>query len=356
MPIEPKTNDFVQGGEWRTTPGGGRLMSKLVVSHQLTSQTARNSGLYALAMAMATEPDITRPTDWAAGTLESRYFETLMDLYIQYIDYNDGDYVLSKDGLSDIIGRWNRRYKDTYTLYIDNEDDIQLSRIKHNSARNSKTILVRCYKGRWQACCHFGEGKSVMEVLFERFSEVHNPATPSSVNIMHDQTSDCGPSVASGEHNMALNGVNNISVPVRSAMDRLVNTLERLVSGVEDRRAPDQNLIAVVDEATASIDKVAWTTPTEAGSAHDDVINDYDFEAGTEHELALETPSIVHDCGATGSPCNLENCDLYYTHIQESVEAHLYKKFGPESDLPSSMDKKPTCSPEKTALMKQACR
>jgi len=110
---------------------------------------ALDSGIYALAMAMATEPEVTGPPDWSAGTLEKRYFDALHDIQSQYLGFDDENYVLNDGDLADIIVRWGRRYKDTYDLYIDNEDDIKPAQLSGDSTQDAKVILLRCHKGRW---------------------------------------------------------------------------------------------------------------------------------------------------------------------------------------------------------------
>jgi hypothetical protein len=109
MPIELKTNDFVQGGQRLDTPGSGSLIFLIPIGQLLTTCVAWQCGIHVLAMAMASEPEVTRLLDWSAGTLETRYFDALMDLYIKYIKYNDENHILSRDDLADIIDRWNRR-------------------------------------------------------------------------------------------------------------------------------------------------------------------------------------------------------------------------------------------------------
>jgi hypothetical protein len=333
----------------------------------LTFKKALECGLYALAMAMATESEVTRPLDWSAGTLETRYFDALMELYTQYINCNDEGYILGGGDLADLIDRWNRRYKDTYNLYIDIEDDIQISSIRQSIrqkfVRDTKTILVRYYNNHWQACCHFGKEKDIARALWERSEAARHSATPSSVDIIHYQRPSYENSSASNTYDSATNAHSNISTPVDLAIDRLVNTLKRLVSGAEDptlanggRRVSDQSLCATIDMLPASLGPVAWTIPTEAGGSDNHIINAHKFEIDTEHEPALDTPSTVQNCEGNGLPCSLESCDMYYAHVEESVMSVFYKKFGPDSDLQSNVDKKPTCSPEKALLMKQAWR
>jgi hypothetical protein len=130
MPIELKTNDFVQGGQRLDTPGSDSLIFLIPIGQLLTTCVTWQCRIHALAMAMASEPEVTRLLDWSAGTLETRYFDALMDLCIQYIKYNDENHILSRDDLTDIIDRWNRRYKDTYNREEEQEDKEE---IKHES-------------------------------------------------------------------------------------------------------------------------------------------------------------------------------------------------------------------------------
>jgi hypothetical protein len=299
----------------------------------LTKQTAHECGIYALAMAMATEPEVTRPLDWSAGTLEKRYYDALRDLRYDYSG-PESDRVLIDSDLSDIIYHWGRRYKDTYALYIDIGDHIQLLDTDNlddpncNATKDSKVILVRRGEDVWQACCHFEKEKSSVNTPLASSSTDQHSTSQSSVDSIYDQKGDCNTSVISGKHNNSAGEASDVSTPVDLGSEKLVNTLERLISGVEnlsydlkEHTASNKSLQNAVTELIAQSARPAGTTEAEAGSDLDGVTNHPGSRTSTEYDLGLNTPSTVQDVGALQSASELE--DSYnafgFYHIYEAA-------------------------------------
>jgi hypothetical protein len=171
------------------------LLYAMRESCQLTPVAALECGLYALAMAMATEPEVIRPLDRSSGTLEKRYCNALQEIHSQYLGFDDKNYVLGQGDLCDIIDSWERRYKDTYGLYIDDMDDIRLEDAGHESTEDTKVILLRCLKGRWQACCYFENGKGSVDTSPVDLSSDQSSAPQSSIDSMHNQLWDSNAAV-----------------------------------------------------------------------------------------------------------------------------------------------------------------
>lgn len=261
-------------------------------------------------MAMATEPAVTTPSDWSAGTLEKRYFDALDDIRSQYLGWDDDDYILNDADLTDIISRWERRYKDTYDLYIDNEDDIKPAQLSGDSAQDAKVILLRCHRGRWQACCYFGEGGGSAGTPGDDLSANQGSAPQSSADSMADQASGCVASMPTKQSDESVNGVNNTSTPVNSAIEKLANTLERLTTSVEKialaveaRETREGGRHVVTDGLMASLNKVAQD---QTRSSPDEATNNCDSRTSTDYGLGLNTPSSGQDDGMTQSLSSLE--------------------------------------------------
>lgn len=302
MPIEPRTNDYVDGGRWLDAPGSGMLLCATVARFQLTSCIALESGAYALAMAMATEPGITGVLDWSAGTLEKRYYDAVQDIQSQYLGFDDANHVLSDGDLADIMLRWERRYKDTYDLYIDNEDDIKPAQLSSDSTQDAKVVLLRSHKGRWQACCYFGEEGGSAGTPHDDSSTDQHSSSQSSTNSMRDRTSGHAGSRALQEQGNCINGVNNTSAPVELTSERLLNNLERLVSSVETlalavetRKASEEKLYVAIDNLTATLDKTNQYAQASTQNSLGTTAKNHDSTTSTEYGTGLDTPSTVQD-------------------------------------------------------------
>lgn len=300
MPIEPRTDDYVPGGTWLDAPGSGMLLYAMKVSCQLTSVAALECGLYALAMAMATEPDFIRPLDWSSGSLEKRYYNALQEIQTQYLGFDDENYLLGEGDLCDIIARWGLRYKDTYGLYIDVMDNIQLEETGQESTEDTKVILLRCLKNRWQACCYFEEGIGSVNTSTVDLSSDQSSAPQSSDNSMHNQLSDSTTAKASEKYDNAINEVNKIFTSPEFTNERLANTLERLATGVENvalaieaREKSEERLYVAIDKLTASLDKATQAAQAQPQRSFDVAINNYGTRTSTENDPGFNTPSTV---------------------------------------------------------------
>ncbi|KAH0290038.1 hypothetical protein M436DRAFT_61685 [Aureobasidium namibiae CBS 147.97] len=295
MPIEPRTNDYVDGGKWLDAPG-----------------SALESGIYALAMAMATEPHVTGPPDWSTGTLEKRYLDALHDIQSQYLGFDDENYLLNDSDLTDIIVRWERRYKDTYDLYIDNEDDIKPAQVSGDSALDAKVILLRCHNRRWQACCYFGKNGSSVSAPPEGSSPNQRSAPQSSATSMGDQTSSGEAATTPEKHDNSTNDVNGTSSTIELTIGKLTNTLEGLVTAVEKialavdaRQKSEGSLRTAIESLMLPLDKVAQK---QARRSPHETTDKHDSKTSTEYDLRVNTPSTVRDTVTAESVSSLDDC------------------------------------------------
>lgn len=269
---------------------------------------------------MATEPEVTGSPDWTAGSLEKRYYDALQDIQSQYLGYDDEDYILNDSDLTDIVLRWERRYKDTYDLYIDNEDNIKPAQLSSDSTQDAKAVLLRCHKGRWQACCYFGEEGGSAGILHDDSSTDKHSSSQSSTNSMRDQTSGHAGSRALQEQGNCINGVNNTSTPVDLTSERLLNNLERLVSSVETlalavetRKASEEKLYVAIDNLTATLDKTNQYAQTSTQNSLGSTANNHDSTTSTEYGTGLDTPSTVQDTAT----------------VDDQSELNIYDDLGP---------------------------
>lgn len=279
-------------------------------SCQLTSVAALECGIYALAMAMATEPEVTRHLDWSSGTLEKRYYDALQDLHSQYLGFDNEDYVLGNGDLFDIIECWGRRYKDTYGLYIDDRDNIRLENT------GTKVILLRCFKDRWQACCYFEEENGSVNTSPVDLSADQPPAPQSSVDSINNQLRDSTAPKTWKNLDDTANEINNTAA-VDSTTAKLVSTLQKLVTGVErltlvveTRNAYDKkNLRAVVNGLKVLLDRAPLTAHAKVECDLNKATNESASEADTEYDIALNTPSTMQAARKTESPSEFDACD-----------------------------------------------
>lgn len=258
---------------------------------------------------MATDSKVTASPDWSAGTLETRYYDALHDIQSQYLGFDDENYILNDGDLTDIILRWERRYKDTYDLYIDNEDDIKPAQSSSDSAQDAKVVLLRRHKDRWQACCYYGQESSSTTNHHDDSSTDQHSALQSSGTGMHGQTSDAEATITRGEHDQSANGVNNTSTSVDSIIEKLVNTLESLVTGVgeialaiETQKTSEGSFRDAVDNLMASIDKITQDQTQQCSEEHSS-------KTSTEYDLGFNTPSTLQDVDIAESVSGLEDCD-----------------------------------------------
>jgi hypothetical protein len=273
-------------------------------------------------MAMATEPEVNRPLIWSSGTLEKRYFNVLQELHWQYSRFNDESRILNDGDLVDIMNIWGRRYKDTYALYIDNEDNIQQVQLSYDIAKDAKIILLRCLEGRWQACCHFEEARRSANTALVDLSKDQRPVAHLSIDSSHAQRPDLTATM-SPEHNALADGVSNTSATVDPTTENLINTLERLASGVENltlaveaRKSSENSLHVAIDKLIASLDKAAHD---QTEHPLDEATNNYGSRASTEYDPGLNTPSTVQDTVTAESVSNLEDCDDAFTWASRYV-------------------------------------
>ena len=213
-------------------------------------------------MAMATEPKVTRPLNWSTDTLEKRFLDALRDIHSQYLGSGDENYVLDDADLSGIIEHWGRRYKDTYDLHIDTEDDIKPASINTKSGKDAKILLVRCIKGRWQACCHFEEARTFVDTLAISSAAKHSPRQPSIKKKRDQRTVSAAPAVLK-KHNSAALGVEKPLDGLDSATEFAVNVLNECVSELQNillaaqREADYKDLRLSIDKMTASFNELA---------------------------------------------------------------------------------------------------
>jgi hypothetical protein len=326
MSMIPKTNSYVEDGKWLTAPGKGVFLCVNVASSWLTTLPALESGIYALAMAMATEPHITRPLDWSTGTLEKRYYNALQDIFCKYFAFADENCCLNDDNLCDILKRWDKRYQDTYHLFVDYDDNIQSARGFYSSASNAKVIILRENRDRWQACCHFeGEQSSNNTPPVDRLTDQCS-ASPPFVGSVHNQRSDSTNPKVSEKRNDADSEINNTFTALNSTHDKLVDTLEKLVTAVEGlviavqtRNVCDKKeLCAAICNLTVPVDRAPGAGLAEPENNVNEFINHYASETSTEHDLTPNTPSAMQDTGATESLSHFSALDDLVTPTSHS--------------------------------------
>ncbi|KAG9529403.1 hypothetical protein KCU93_g3468, partial [Aureobasidium melanogenum] len=285
MSIDPKTNDYVPGGKWLAAPG-----------------SARESGLYALAMAMASNATDVRPLRWSPGVsplrwssdaLEKRYYDALKAIQEQYTNYsneNEDEALLDHD-LQVIIDSWHRRYRDMYRLYVDDNDHIY----PVDPLRTvGKIILLRRAEDRWEACCHFETQATGFTICgFQTCS------SEPRLQLEYPSNNALGQAENHTMHKTAetLDGTvhkSTTSIPDHSANDALVNTLEALSSGIkeltlaiEQRLESEKNLCTAMDKLITSLDK---TIQAQTHTSFDDVTNDGTYKTGSESSSTPSTP------------------------------------------------------------------
>ncbi|KAH0033952.1 hypothetical protein KCU78_g2360, partial [Aureobasidium melanogenum] len=237
MSIDPKTNDYVPGGRWLAAPG-----------------SARESGLYALAMAMATNATDIRPPCWSSDALEKRYYDALEAVQVQHTKTSNGneDEALSHYDLEKIINPWHRRYRDMYRLYIDSNDNIY-------------------------ATCS-SEPRLQLEY------PINNTLSQAENHTMHTTAETLDGTV----HKPIT------SIPDHSANDALIKTLGALSSGIkeltlaiEQRLESEKNLCTAMDKLITSLDKAIQA---QTHTSFDDVINDGTYKTDSESSSTPSTP------------------------------------------------------------------
>lgn len=313
------------------------IICVMIQTHRYSYEVGPESGLRALAMAMATEPEINRPVDWSAGTLEERYYDALQNLYIQYLGYEEANYSLTDNDLSDIIFRWGRRYKDTYNLYIDNEDDIQLASSLSKSIHDSKTILVRRSTNGWQACCHFeAAGSSVSTLLVDSSPNQHLKPQP-LVNAVRDELSSCATETAPEEQVTSAHEVNNNSTAGSPTAEDFLTALKRLVSSVQVLTLAIETHYPSADELHTAIHGFAALIKVSPGAAQtgtdsdiEEFSDECDSEPSTELEIAPNTSLTVQDAGAVDHSSDQDDCKAPITISDEEAEffAFFDRNFG----------------------------
>lgn len=275
-------------------------------------------------MAMATDPEVTGAPDWSEGTLERRYYDALEDLQMTHLGFTeDNDHFLNNGVLVDIMLSWDRRYKDTYELYIDVYDNIEPARLSGVAPPDAKIILVRCHKDRWQACCYFGEKSSSDGTSRDGWSGNNHSAQQSSVNGKGDQTPGCMSSTTPENFDNSTNGADNTSTAVHSTLEKLANILERLVTGVEKiafavdaLNTSGGNLRIAVDDIIASLDKIAHH---QSPLSPDQIPNDDGSWTSTKYDFGLDTPSSMQDAGTAESLPDNGAFDDVVTNTAHSV-------------------------------------
>lgn len=249
---------------------------------------------------MATDPRTAYALDWSAGTREKCYFDALKDLFSQYIGCDDEDDVLSEDDHRDIMARWRKRYKDTYDLFIDNDDDIQPLFVNYDTTQDAKVILLRCMNDRWEAYCHFEGAKN----------SAHNPLPPilnvAMISLCDriDRTRVATPLKVSGRVNNGEDATTDTSGHDDSLNEKLVETLERLISSVEDlaaavktRSISETNLCTAMDKLSASLNKTtqAQTQTQIQAQVHDPLAQatkDHGIDINTDHDHAVNALNV----------------------------------------------------------------
>ncbi|KAG9856043.1 hypothetical protein KCU98_g1242, partial [Aureobasidium melanogenum] len=275
MSIDPNTNDYVPGGTYVCAPGN-----------------TRESGTYALAMAMATHKENTGPPDWSPDTLERRYYDALEALQAQYIGYEDKNYLLTEGDLVDIIRSWSKRYRDKYQLYIDDYADIYTADEFDPSA---KIVLVRCINNRWEACCYFdGAGKTTGISPVDQVAARYMPSK-SSADKNQAQTQE------NAAHKDTTNNVNGMSEAVNAILSRMeercasmethLDTFEKHINTLEGLCVALHKHINLLEEAGQTLKRSINNVESDSGSVNE-----------SENVLTPNTLRAVSDADSADFP------------------------------------------------------
>ncbi|KAG9750094.1 hypothetical protein KCU73_g6666, partial [Aureobasidium melanogenum] len=266
----------VPGGKWLAAPG-----------------SARESGLYALAMAMASNASDVRPLRWSSDALEKRYYDALKAIQAQHTNYskrNEDEALLDSD-LQAIIDSWYRRYRDMYRLYVDDNDNIYAANYMQKSG---KIILLRRVEDRWEACCHFETQATGFTIC-----DFQTCSSEPRLQLEYPINNTLGQAENRNMHTTAetLDGTvhkSTTSIPDHSANDALVNTLEALSSGIkgltlaiEQRLEFEKNLCTAMDKLITSLEKVIQA---QTHTSFDDVTNDGTYKTASESSSTPSTP------------------------------------------------------------------
>ncbi|KAG9663564.1 hypothetical protein KCU64_g1233, partial [Aureobasidium melanogenum] len=276
MSIDPNTNDYVPGGTYVCAPGN-----------------TRESGTYALAMAMATHKENTGPPDWSPGTLERRYYDALEALQAQYIGYEDKNYLLTEGDLVDIIRSWGKRYRDKYQLYIDDYDDIYTADEFDPSA---KIVLVRCINNRWEACCYFdGAGKAPGNSLVDQITTMCLASKSSAGDKKQAQTQH---NAAHRDSNGNANGMSETVNAILSrteercaSMETHLSTLEKHINTLEGLCVTLHKHIDLLEEAGQTLKRSINNVESDSGSVNE-----------SENALTPSTLRAVSDADSADFP------------------------------------------------------
>ncbi|KAH0357941.1 hypothetical protein KCU83_g510, partial [Aureobasidium melanogenum] len=225
--------------------------------------TVRQSGLYALAMAMVTNIVEARPLDWSSSAREKRYYNSLRTLFshhwLKYNNGNEGKALSIVDLVSLIVLRRAAYGGDKYQLYIDDHGYISPANVADKTAKN---VLLRRDNSRWEACCYFKVATDFTISPFQTLPFEPSLELSSPISKALDQDEDYITQTAAQTLDSTISKPAT-STPVDSAKNTLVNALgilssdiKELTLAIEKRSESEKSLCTAVEKLTASLKKV----------------------------------------------------------------------------------------------------
>ncbi|KAG9662803.1 hypothetical protein KCU64_g1717, partial [Aureobasidium melanogenum] len=271
MSIDPKTNDRVPGGRWLAAP-------------------ARESGIYALAMSMATNANGVRLRDWSPGTPESCYYNALKALIAHHsLKCSNGpeDKALSNIDITSIVHIWRAAYGGKHPPYINDNDYMILANAVNKTV---KELMIRRVNNLWEACCHFKAATSSTTSPFQTLSPEPRLKLDFLTSKVLDQTENATrTATTTGDSTIGRSGT---FTPVDSTRNTLNSTLETLSSGIKEltlaiqkRSESEKSLCTAMDKLTAFLEKA-----TQAHTSFDSVMHNRTPETSSEDGSVTSSP------------------------------------------------------------------